>query len=62
MLFKQISDYSLEKILEIYDSTSKQIFIALDKPESYTLNTNNLLINKKIIELSKKNKLFETSW
>ena len=62
ILFKQVSDSSLEKILELYESNSKQIFIALDKPESYTERTSELLYSKKSIELSRGKELFGMSW
>lgn len=62
MLFKQLSDSTLEKILELYAKSSKQIFIALDKPDSYTNITNKLLNDKKVIELSKGKELFGKSW
>ena len=62
ILFKQVSDSSLEKILELYESSSKQIFIALDKPKSYTKRTSELLYSKKSIELSREKELFGMSW
>lgn len=62
ILFKQVSDSSLEKILELYESSSKQIFIALDKPKSYTKRTSELLYSKKSIELSRGKELFGMSW
>lgn len=62
ILFKQVSDSTLEKILELYESSSKQIFIALDKPKSYTKRTSELLYLKKSIELTRGKELFSISW
>lgn len=36
VLLKQIEDVAIEKILELYSASEKQVFIALDKIWSYS--------------------------
>ncbi|WP_262393492.1 DUF2326 domain-containing protein [Sporolactobacillus inulinus] len=43
IVLKQISDTAIEKILELYDNSEKQVIIALDKQNSYTEKANKIL-------------------
>lgn len=62
-LLKQIADIPLEKLLQLYQKSSKQIFIALDKMNSYTPEAQKILNSNKIIELSSNGKeLFGSTW
>ena len=62
-LLKQIADMPLEKLLQQYNKSKKQIFIALDKIESYTIESQRILKEKKVLELSDNgNELFGYSW
>lgn len=62
-LLKQIADMPLEKLLQQYNKSEKQIFIALDKIESYTSESQKILQEKKVIELTDNgNELFGYSW
>ena len=62
-LLKQIADMPIEKLLQLYKQSSKQIFIALDKASSYTDESQKILNAQKVIELSNGgNELFGRSW
>ncbi len=63
VLLKHIEDNAIEKIFELYSKTQKQIFIAIDKEESYTPKTQELLDKSKVLQLSSEgNELFGRSW
>lgn len=62
IFLKQIQDDAMEKLFELYQSMEKQIFIALDKCKSYTKNTQKILYDNKVLQLSKDNELFGFSW
>lgn len=63
ILLKQIEDDVLEQLLELYASSSKQVFIAMDKPSSYTKRTEQLLNETAVLRLSRGgNELFGRSW
>lgn len=51
ILLKQIEDNALEKILEIYNKSNKQVFISLDKEGSYTKNAKDILKQTEILRL-----------
>jgi hypothetical protein len=62
-LLKQIQDASLEKLLMLYSRSPKQVFIALDKEESYTEQTQKLLLQSEVIRLYPNGgELFGWSW
>lgn len=63
VILKQIADEPLERIIELYSDTPKQVFIALDKKGSYTDKTQKILESSTIINLSDGgNELFGRSW
>jgi hypothetical protein len=63
IILKQISDEAIEKLLSIYNSTSKQIIISLDKADSYSENSMDFLNKNKILELAPNGQeLFGRSW
>ncbi|GBU29709.1 ATPase [Treponema sp. R8-4-B8] len=63
VVLKQIADAPLEKILELYQQSGKQIFIALDKVSSYPQQAQNILEQNAVIHLSDNgNELFGRSW
>jgi len=62
-MLKQIEDYVLEKLLELYSKTQKQVFIAIDKQGSYTKRAEELLAKTEVLRLSPGgNELFGRSW
>jgi len=64
IVLKQIADEYIGKIFERYQSyTTKQIFVALDKKESYFNKTNKILTESKVLELHPDGgELFGVSW
>lgn len=63
VVLKQISDEAIEKILIKYRSVGKQIFISFDKKSAYSLESQKILKETKILELSANgNELFGRSW
>ena len=62
-MLKQIEDIVLEKLLEMYSKTDKQVFIAMDKETSYTERAQEILNDSVILRLSPDgNELFGCSW
>ncbi|MEA5024108.1 hypothetical protein SDC9_41892 [bioreactor metagenome] len=63
IVLKQISDIAIEKILELYDNSGKQVIIALDKQNSYTEKANKILNTKSVLHLAPNgDELFGRSW
>ncbi len=63
VLLKNIGDEPMEKILELYSSVGKQIFIALDKSDSYSPLASEILEGKAVLRLSNNGcELFGRSW
>lgn len=63
VLLKQIEDVAVEKILEMYKASDKQIFIALDKASSYSEQSQKILWEKKVLLLEPNGReLFGKSW
>lgn len=63
VILKQIGDEPLERIMELYTRSPKQIFIALDKKGSYLEKTQEILEQTAVIHLSDGgNELFGRSW
>ncbi len=63
VLLKQIEDFAVERILEIYQESKKQIFIAFDKIEAYTQKSQTILRESKVLELGPNGKeLYGVSW
>ena len=51
VLLKNIEDYALEKLLELYMQTQKQVFIAIDKAGSYTEHAEEIMESTKVLQL-----------
>lgn len=63
ILLKQIEDYALEKILQLYTNTDKQVFIALDKGPSYTMEAQEILKQNIVLTLEPGgSELFGRAW
>ena len=62
-LLKQIEDFALEKILQLYTKTKKQVFIALDKGTSYTKGAQEILAKNTVLTLEPGgSELFGRAW
>jgi hypothetical protein len=62
VLFKNIEDIAVDKIIEQYMKTDKQIFISLDGINKFSDSSQDNLINSKVLDLSKTRKLFNKDW
>lgn len=63
ILLKQIADNAIERILELYNNTTKQIFISLDKQTSYTKKTQEILDSSCVLTLYPNGgELFGRAW
>lgn len=63
VVLKQIADEAVEKILKKYLQSEKQIFISFDKKKAYTVESQKILMETKVLELSPNgNELFGRSW
>ena len=63
IMLKQISDFAIQKIIELYIASNKQVIIALDKQNSYGEQTEKLLNSYSVLKLAKGgNELFGYSW
>lgn len=63
LLFKNIGDEPLNKIIQLYTEFEKQIFIAFDKDESYSRETSQILNDTAVIRLNENgDELFGRSW
>jgi len=63
VVLKQISDDAIERIIELYSSSGKQVIIALDKQDSYSERTAYLLGESAVLNLGNNGQeLFGRSW
>lgn len=63
VMLKQIQDSAIEKILELYANSSKQVFIAMDKKSSYSVKAQKIMEKSIVIQLSaKEGALFGKAW
>ncbi|MFD2334384.1 DUF2326 domain-containing protein [Cohnella sp. GCM10020058] len=61
-LFKNIEKPAIEEIIKLYDSSDKQVFIALDLINVYSKKAQKVLLEKKVIQLDDKKLLFTLDW
>jgi len=63
ILLKQIEDSAVEKILELYNHSTKQIFISMDKKTAYSEKSQQIMENTTVIQLaSGDGALFGKTW
>ncbi len=62
ILFKNIEDIAVDKIIEQYSSFEKQIFISIDGVSKYNKKSIQIIEETKVLELSKNRKLFNKDW
>lgn len=62
-IFKNIADLPIDKIMELYNQSEKQIFIAFDKEDTFYDVTSDIVHSTKVIELHENGgELFGWSW
>lgn len=63
VLLKQIEDYAIERILELYCKSGKQIFISIDKKTSYSKKAQEIMDRTTILQLeTDEGALFGRTW
>ncbi len=62
VLFKNVEDMAVDKIILQYTQFKKQIFISLDGINRYTSESQNILNEKCVLQLSETKKLFNRDW
>ena len=63
VMLKHIEDEAIEKIIELYAGTQKQVFIAMDKEGSYTPKTQKIMEDTKVLHLGPgEGALFGRTW
>ena len=63
VMLKHIEDNAIEKIMELYAVTPKQVFIAMDKEGSYTPTAQKIMEKAKVLQLSPgEGALFGRTW
>lgn len=63
VMLKHIEDDAIEKIMELYAQTPKQVFIAMDKEGSYTQKAQEIMEGAKVLQLSPgEGALFGRTW
>lgn len=63
VIHKQIEDFALNKLLDLYQESGSQVFIALDKQDSYGKEVEEKLEDAKILQLSGNgNELYGRPW
>jgi hypothetical protein len=62
LLFKNIENDSVSRLLTVYQQTQKQSFIAIDEIEKYGANAASLLQERSVIQLGNENVLFTKDW
>ena len=62
LLFKNIENDSVSRLLQVYLSTGKQTFVALDEIEKYGSATAELLRSRSVIALDNQHVLYTKDW
>jgi len=63
LIFKNIADLPIDKIMQLYSQSKKQIFISFDKKEAFTKFTEKMVTDTAVIQLyDDGGELFGWSW
>lgn len=62
VMFKNIGNLPMSKIIEIYNNEKKQCFIAIDETNKFNNECQSILYAKKVISLSNEDTLFIKDW
>lgn len=62
LLFKNIENDSVARLIQIYINSAKQSFIALDEIEKYGMDTSALLRDRSVIQLDNQHVLYVKDW
>ncbi|MCP4182669.1 MAG: DUF2326 domain-containing protein [Hyphomicrobiales bacterium] len=62
VLFKNIENEAVARLVELYVSFNRQTFIAIDEVQKYGAQAEAILTRQKVIQLSNENQLYEKDW
>lgn len=62
VLFKNIQNSAVAQLIDLYESTGKQTFIAIDEIEKYGKEAENKLTERKVVKLDNNNVLYIKDW
>lgn len=62
VLFKNIQNEAVSRLVDLYESKGKQVFIAIDEIKKYGKETEKKLLDKKVIQLSNDHVLYTKDW
>lgn len=62
VLFKNIQNSAVAGLVDLYEETGKQVFIAIDEVEKYGKEAGSKLKKRKVIELDNNNVLYVKDW
>lgn len=62
LLFKNIENALVAGLLARYDTQKKQVFVAIDEPSKFGVETTRLLLSNAVVELSRESLLYDTDW
>ena len=62
VLFKNIQNNAISKLIELYKALDKQVFIALDEIEKYGSKAEKVLVKDKVLSLDNENVLYIKDW
>jgi hypothetical protein len=62
ILFKNVGDVTVDKIISQYSNVEKQVFISIDGINKYSKESRDILNKSKVIQLSKDKRLFNKDW
>ena len=62
VLFKNIQNDAIARLIDLYEITGKQVFIAIDEVEKYGEKAETKLKGRKVINLDNKNVLYSKDW
>lgn len=61
-LLKNIEDNAVGNIMKLYSQSNKQVFVAIDKVSSFDDETQKIIYNHRVLQLSKDKILFTKNW
>jgi len=61
-VFKNMGDEPFDGLMELYNKSEKQIFIAFDKTSAFSGKTRTILENTRVLQLEDNDELFGRSW
>ncbi|MEZ4512189.1 MAG: DUF2326 domain-containing protein [Chloroflexota bacterium] len=62
VLFKNIQNSAVAKLIDLYEETGKQTFIAIDEIEKYGKEAESKFMKRKVIQLDNRNVLYIKDW